>query len=54
MARLLLRDKVENDRELRVTFGRAAAAGQLLVTTQFADHNRGQIISRSYEAGSSR
>lgn len=52
--RLLLRYKVEKDRELRFTFARAAAAGQLLVTTQFADHGRGQIISRIYEAGSSR
>jgi hypothetical protein len=47
---LLMRYKVEKDRELRFTFARGAVAGQLVVTTQFADHGRGQIISRVYEA----
>jgi len=48
-ANLSVRYLVEKNRELRFTFARAAGVRQLLVTTQFADHGRGQIIKRVYE-----
>jgi hypothetical protein len=48
-AGLLIRYRVEKDREIRYTFARAAGARQLLVTTQFAERGRGQIIKRVYD-----
>lgn len=46
---LVVRYRVEKDRELRYTFARAAGARQLLVSTQFAERGRGQIIKRVYD-----
>jgi hypothetical protein len=48
-AELVIRYGVEEDRELRYAFARAASARQLLVTTQFAERGRGQIITRVYD-----
>jgi hypothetical protein len=48
-AELVIRYRVEKDRELLYRFARAAGARQLLVTTQFAERGRGQIIKRVYD-----
>jgi hypothetical protein len=48
-AEMVIRYRVEKDRELRYTLARAAGARQLLVTTQFAERGRGQIIKRVYD-----
>lgn len=49
LTELVIRYRVEKDRELRHTFARTAGARQLLVTTQFAERGRGQIIKRVYD-----
>jgi hypothetical protein len=48
-AQLVIRYLVEKDRELRFTLSRAAGARQLLVTSQFAERGRGEIITRIYD-----
>lgn len=50
-AQLTIRYLVEKDRELRITVSRAPEADgrRLVVTEQFAEKGRGQIIKRVYE-----
>jgi hypothetical protein len=48
-AQLLIRYLVEKNRELRVTVSRAASGRRLLMTAQFAEKGRGEIIKRVYD-----
>jgi hypothetical protein len=48
-AQLAIRLLIEKNRELRITLARATTARQLIVTTQFADHGKGQLIKRYYD-----
>jgi hypothetical protein len=48
-AQLVIRYLVDKNRELRVTFTRAADAKRLVMTSQFAVKGRGQVIKRVYE-----
>jgi hypothetical protein len=46
---LLIRYLIEKNRELRITLARAADGHQLIITTQFAEKGRGQLIKRVYD-----
>lgn len=48
-AQLAIHFMVEKNRELRVTLSRAPDARRLIVTSQFAEKGRGEIIKRVYE-----
>ena len=48
-AGLVVRYLVEKNRELRFTFARETGARRLVVSTQFAERGKGQIIKRVYE-----
>ena len=48
-AQLVIRYLVQKNQELRVTLTRGAEGRQLIVTTQFADRGRGQLIKRVYD-----
>ena len=48
-AQLVIHYIVEKNRELRVTLSRPTDARRLIVTSQFAEKGRGEIIKRVYE-----
>ena len=48
-AGLVVRYLVAKNRELRFTFARTAGARRLVVSTQFVERGKGQIIKRVYE-----
>jgi hypothetical protein len=52
-AQLVIRGRVEKDRELRYRYSRDPGARQLGVEVQFADHGRGALIKRVYDAAPS-
>jgi hypothetical protein len=47
---LLIRYRVSDDQELRRRYSRDPATGRLVVREQLADHGRGQVITRAYDA----
>ena len=49
-AQLVIRYLVEKDRELRYRYSREPGTSRLVVEVQFADHGRGELIKRVYDA----
>jgi hypothetical protein len=49
-AALLVSYRVDVDQELRCWYLRDAASGRLIVRMQLAERNRGQVITRAYDA----
>ena len=47
---LLVSYRVDADQELRCWYSRDAASGRLIVRTQLAERNRGQVVTRAYDA----
>jgi hypothetical protein len=47
---LLIRYRVDDDQELRCRYSRDPGTGRLIVRAQLADHGRGQVITRVYDA----
>ena len=46
---LVVRCQVEKNRELRYRYSHDPGTRQLVVETQFADHDRGAVIKRVYD-----
>jgi len=47
---LLVSFHVDTDQELRCWYSRDAASGRLIVRMQLAERNRGQVVTRAYDA----
>jgi hypothetical protein len=47
---LLIRYRVDKDQELRCRYSRDPGTGRLIVRALLADHGRGEVITRVYDA----